>query len=141
MPTKAIPKNDYMYLWMSNDYEYHLVVEDGELRIYSYDYWSEDTILSYHEWEDWYGYLRECFEWMNDCFAIDAMRYSVLNIEWKETFDIAKEIINWADENMTEDLSYFLVENNDLVSRVPSSNLINLIERGLGKKRTYCYYK
>jgi hypothetical protein len=33
---------------MANDYEYYLAIEDNELRIYAFDYWSEDTIMSNH---------------------------------------------------------------------------------------------
>ncbi len=143
IPEKVISGNDYFYIWMSNDYEYHLVVEDWELRIYTYDYWSEDTIQDNHSWEGWWEYLQNCFEWMYDCFARNTMRYQTLNIEWKEPFDIAKEIINWADSSMTEDLSFYLVKDNNRVSKVPSSNLLKFLNRALSKigEKTYCYYK
>lgn len=143
IPETVISGNDYFYIWMSNDYEYHLVVENWELRIYSYDYWSEDTIQDNHSWEDWWGWLHDCFEWMYDCFARNTMRYQTLNIEWKEAFDIAKEIINWADSSMADDLSRSLVENNDRRFKVPSSEFIRFINRALSKvgEKTYCYYK
>lgn len=143
VPEETISWNDYFYIWMSNDYEYHLVIENWELRIYSYDYWSEDTILSDHQWEDWWQYLNRYFEWMYDCFAIDTMRYQILNIEWKAPFDIAKEIIDWADSSLADDLSCYLVQDNDRRDRVPSSNLLKFINRALKKigTRTYCYYK
>ena len=140
IPEKVISGNDYFYIWMSNDYEYHLVVEDWELRIYSYDYWSEDSIQENHSWEDWWDYLYNCFESMYDCFESNTMRYQALNIEWKAPFDIAKEIINWADENMADDLNWALVENNDRRNKIPGSDLIRFIERAIGE-RTYCYYK
>lgn len=143
IPGKAISGNDYFYIWMSNDYEYHLVVENWELRIYSYDYWSEDNIQSDHWWEDWWGWLHNCFVGMYDCFDRNTMRYLALNIEWKETFDIAKEIINWADSNMADDLNYELVENNDRRNKIPSSEFIKFINRALSKvgEKAYCYYK
>ncbi len=143
IPEKVISGNDFFYIWMSNDYEYQLVVEDWELRIYSYDYWSEDSIQDNHNWEDWWGWLHDCFEWMYDCFARNTMSYQTLNIEWKEPFDIAKQIINWADNNMADDLSCYLVENNNRVYKVPSPNLLNFIKRALSKigEKTYCYYK
>lgn len=143
IPEKVISGNDYFYLWMSNDYEYQLVVEDWELRIYSYDYWSEDTIQDNHSWEDWWDYLYNCFEWMYDCFARDTMRFQTLNVEWKETFDIAKEIVNWADRNMTDDVGGSIVENDDRTIKLPSSTLLRFIERALSKigEKTYCYYK
>ena len=89
IPEKVISGNDYFYIWMSNDYEYHLVVENWELRIYSYDYWSEDSIQDNYSWEDWWGWLHDCFVGMYDCFVRNTMRYLALNIEWKEAFDIA----------------------------------------------------
>lgn len=143
MPAKVISGNDYFYIWMSNDYEYQLVVEDWELRIYSYDYWSEDTIMSNHAWEDWWGLLSLCFEWMYDCFVRNTMRCLALNTEWKEPFDIAKQIINWADNNMADDLSCYLVEDNNRENKIPSSNLIKFIKRALEwiGLRAYCYYK
>lgn len=143
IPEKTISGNDYFYIWMSNDYEYLLVVENWELRIYSYDYWSEDNIQENHSWEDWWSYLHGCFEWMYDCFARNTMRYSALNIKWKEAFDIAKEIINWADGNMADDLNWSLVENNDRRNKIPSSDLIRFVERALSKigEKIYCYYK
>ena len=143
IPEKAISGNDYFYIWMSNDYEYLLVVENWELRIYSYEYWSEDSIQDNHSWEDWRDYLYNCFESMYDCFESNSMRYSALNIKWKETFDIAKEIINWADINMADDVNCCLVENNDRTDKVPSSSLINFINRALSKigEKAYCYYK
>ena len=143
IPEKVISGNDYFYIWMSNDYEYLLVVENWELRIYSYEYWSEDSIQENHSWEDWWEYLHTCFEWMYDCFDRLTMRYSALDIKWKAPFDIAKEIINWADENMADDLSWALVENNDRRNKIPGSDLIRFIERALSKvgERTYCYYK
>lgn len=143
IPGKVISGNDYFYIWMSNDYEYLLVVENWELRIYSYDYWSEDSIQENHSWEDWWEYLHTCFEWMYDCFIRNTMRYSALDIKWKEAFDIAKEIINWADENMADDLNWALVENNDRRNKIPGSDLIRFIERALSKigEKTYCYYK
>lgn len=143
IPEKVISGNDYFYIWMSNDYEYQLVVEDWELRVYSYDYWSEDTIQDNHSWEDWWGYLHTCFEWMYDCFARDTMRYQILNVEWKAPFDIAKETINWADRNMADDLNWSLVENNDRRYKVPSSDLLKFINRALSKvgEKVYCYYK
>lgn len=143
IPEKVISGNDYFYIWMSNDYEYHLVVENWELRIYSYDYWSEDNIQSDYSWEDWWDYLQNCFEWMYDCFDRNTMRYQTLNIEWKEAFDIAKEIINWADSNLSDDLNWCLVENNDRRYKVPNSEFIKFINRALGKvwEKTYCYYK
>lgn len=143
IPEKVISGNDYFYIWMSNDYEYLLVVENWELRIYSYEYWSEDSILDSHQWEDWWSYLYGCFEWMYDCFDRHTMRYSALNIKWKAPFDIAKEIIDWADENMADDLNWALVENNDRRNKIPGSDLIRFINRALGKigEKTYCYYK
>lgn len=143
IPEKVISGNDYFYLWMSNDYEYQLVVEDWELRIYSYDYWSEDSIQSDHSWEDWWDYLYTCFEWMYDCFDRNTIRYIALNIEWMKIFDIAKEIVNWADRNMTDDVGGSIVENNDRTIKFPSSTLLKFIERALSKigEKTYCYYK
>lgn len=143
IPGKVISGNDYFYIWMSNDYEYLLVVENWELRIYSYDYWSEDSIQSDHSWEDWWSYLYNCFEWMYDCFDKNSMRYSALNIKWKEAFDIAKEIVNWADINMADDVNCCLVENNDRTDKVPSSDLISFIKGALSKigEKAYCYYK
>lgn len=143
IPEKVISGNDYFYIWMSLDYEYQLVVEDWELRVYSYDYWSEDTIHSNHSWEDWWSYLHGCFAGMYDCFARSTMRYQVLNIEWKETFDIAKEIINWADNSMADDLSCYLVQDNNRMSKVPSTNFLKFIKRALEKigDKVYCYYK
>ena len=143
IPEKTISGNDYFYIWMSNDYEYLLVVENWELRIYSYDFWSEETIQDNHSWEEWWGYLHDCFEGMYDCFARTTMRYSALNIEWKETFDIAKEIVNWADISMADDVNCCLVENNDRTDKVPSSDLIKFINRALSKigEKAYCYYK
>lgn len=143
IPEKVISGNDYFYIWTSNDYEYLLVVENWELRIYSYDFWSEDTIQENHSWEDWWDYIQNCFEWMYDCFAKTTMRYSTLNIEWKDAFDIAKLIANWADRRMSDDLSECLVENNDRINKVPSSTLIKFIERALSKigNKVYCYYK
>lgn len=143
IPKKVISGNDYFYIWMSNDYEYLLVVENWELRIYSYDYWSEDNIQSDYSWEDWWNYLHGCFVGMYDCFDRRTMRYSALNIKWKEAFDIAKEIVNWADENMADDLNRSLVENNDRRNKIPSPDLIRFIERALSKigEKTYCYYK
>lgn len=143
IPEKVISGNGFFYLWMSNDYEYQLVVEDWELRIYCYDYWSEDSIQDNHSWEDWWDYLYNCFQWMYDCFARNTMSCLTLNVKWKEPFDIAKEIANWADNNMTDDLSCYLVENNDRRSKIPSTNLIRFIEMALSKigEKTYCYYK
>lgn len=143
IPEKVISRNDHFYLWMANDYEYLLAIEDWRLRAYSYDYWSEDSIQENHSWESWRDYLCNYFEWTSDCFAKTTIRRSTLNIKWKETFDIAKEIINWADENMTGDLGWALVENNDRRNKVPSSDLISFINRALSKigERTYCYYK
>lgn len=143
IPEKTISGNDYFYIWMSNDYEYLLVVENWELRIYSYDYWSEETIQDNHSWEEWWGWLHDCFVGMYDCFARTTMRYSALNIKWKETFDIAKEIINWADISMSDDVNWSLVENGDRASKVPSSDLIRFINRALSKigEKAYCYYK
>lgn len=143
IPEKVISGNDYFYIWMSNDYEYHLVVENWELRIYSYDYWSEDNIQADHSWEDWWGYLYTYFQWMFDCFDRNTMRYMALNIEWKAPFDIAKEIINWAYRNMADDLSYYLVEDNNRTSKVPSSNFLKFINRALSKvgEKVYQYYK
>ena len=143
IPEKTISGNDYYYIWMSNDYEYQLVVEDWELRIYSYDYWSEDNIQENHRLEDWWDYLHTCFVGMYDCFDKNTIRYSTLNIEWKAPFDIAKEIINWADSYMADDLNWSLVENNDRRNKVPSSDLIRFINRALSKigEKTYCYYK
>ena len=143
IPSKTIIGHDYFYIWMSGDYEYLLVVENWELRIYSYEYYSEDSIQSDYSWEDWWSYLHGCFQWMYDCFNRNTMRYSTLNIKWKEIFDIAKEIINWADENMADDLNWELVENNDRRNKIPSSSLISFIKRALSKigEKTYCYYK
>lgn len=143
IPGKVITGHDYFYIWMSGDYEYLLVVEDWELRIYSYEYWSEDNIQDNHSWEDWWSWLHDCFEWMYDCFDKNTMRYLTLNVRWKEAFDIAKEIINWADINMADDLNWELVENNDRRNKVPSSDLIRFINRVLSKigEKTYCYYK
>ena len=143
IPEKTISGNDYFYIWMFNDYEYQLVVEDWELRIYSYDYWSEDSIQDNHSWEDWWSYLHHCFEWMYDCFDRLTMKYSALNIKWKETFDIAKEIVNWADINMADDVNRSLVENGDRTDKVPSSELLKFINRALNKigEKAYCYYK
>ena len=143
IPKKIISDNDYFYIWMSNDYEYLLVVENWELRIYSYEYWSEDSILDGHQWEDWRDYLYYYFQWMLGCFDKNIMRYSTLNIKWKEAFNIAKEIINWADINMVDDVNWELVEDNDRRSKVPSSSLISFIERALSKtgEKIYCYYK
>lgn len=143
IPEKTISGNDYFYIWTSNNYEYLLVVENWELRIYSYDYWSEDNIQLDYSWEDWWSYLHGCFVGMYDCFDRRTMRYSALNIKWKEAFDIAKEIINWADIDMADDLNYELVENNDRRNKIPSSDLIRFINRALSKigEKTYCYYK
>ena len=142
IPEKVISGNAYFYLWMS-DYEYQLVIEDWELRIYSYDYWSEDSIQSDYSWEDWWDYLQNCFAWMYDCFNKNTMRYIALNVEWGEPFAIAKEIVNWADYNMNDDLGYSLVEDNDRRNKIPSTQLIRFIERALNKagEKTYCYYK
>lgn len=143
IPEKVISGNDYFYIWMSNDYEYLLVVEDWELRIYTYDYWTEDNIQDNHNWEDWWGWLQDCFVGVYDCFARDTMEYSALNIKWKEAFDIAKDIINWADINMADDLNWALVENNDRRNKIPSSELLKFINRALNKigEKIYCYYK
>lgn len=143
IPGKVISGNDYFYIWMSNDYEYLLVVENWELRIYSYEYWSEDNIQSDHSWEDWWSYLHGCFVGMYDCFDRRTMRYSALDIKWKEAFDIAKEIINWADINMADDVNWSLVENGDRRNKIPSSDLIRFIKRALSKigEKIYCYYK
>lgn len=143
IPEKMISGADYMYLWMTDDYEYYLAIEDDELRVYSYDYWSEDTIRSYHEWESWWGWLGERFEWMYDCFAIDTIRYIALNIEWEETSDITKSIVNWVYANMTGDANHYLIEGDDRRDRIPSEELTKFIKRALEKigLRVYCYYK
>ena len=143
IPTKPISRDNYMYLWMADDYEYHLAIEDNELRIYGYDYWSEDTIMNNHAWEDWWGLLNLYFEWMYDCFAIDTIRYMTLDIEWKEISDIAKLIVSWADTYMTTDVNWYLVENDDRGSKVPSMGLIKFVKRALEKvgQKVYCYYK
>lgn len=143
LPTEKISWNDYMYLWMSSDYEYQLVIEKDKLGIYSYDYWSEETILQYHEWESWWSYLWDYFHWMYDCFTTTTMCHTTLNIEWKNAFDIAKLIVNWADRHMNEDINYYLVENDDRTNKIPSSGLIKFIEKALSKigEKVYCYYK
>jgi hypothetical protein len=60
-----------------------------------------------------------------------------------EAFDIAKEMVNWADDNMSDDLNWSLVENNDRRNKIPSSEFIKFIKRALTKvgEKTYCYYK
>lgn len=140
---EKISGDRYFYLWMSNDYEYHLVIENNELRIYSYDYWSEDTIQNNHRWEEWWGWLHDCFEWMYDCYTKETMRYMPLNTEWKDATDIAKLIVDWTDTSMKDDVSYSLVENNDWVQKIPSKKFIEFVAGALkiiGNK-VYQYYK
>lgn len=144
--TRHVPKEiiiDDIYLWARNDYEYRLAVEWDRLRIYCYEYWSEDTIRDNHEGEDWWAWLDTVFYWAYDAFDINTMQYNELHFEWKSAEDIARFIVEWVDNKMTDDVNDYLVVNNDWENKVPSQRLINLIQKALDKtwERVYCYYK
>ena len=135
LPSHQITREDECCLGYDNSWDFWLVFEEWEFRIYTYEWWSYDSIVDWeHEWEDWWRYCDVYFKGCDDVFDIGTCEYLPVKFENTNPEWMACEI--W---EATEDLE----DNYSITSREwdwPNDKLINFIKEHLLNK-IYCYYK
>lgn len=135
LPKKRISTKDSVCLGYDSNYDFWLVFEDWEFRIYSYEWWSYDSITDWeHEDEDWWEDCCHYFEAVDGCLDLNTCEYLPVKFENTNPEWMACEI--W---EATEDLE----DNYSVTSREwdwPNDKLINFIKEHLLNK-IYCYYK
>lgn len=135
LPQKCIPREDKLLLGYRDDYDYWLVFEEWEFRVYSYQWWSMDGIIDGgHEDEDWRDDCDTYFKWGDGCLDIYTCEYATVKFENNNPEDMAYEI--WTP---CEDLEsrYSISDGND---EWPNDKLVDFIANHL-KNKVYCYYK
>ena len=102
-PDKKIPVGEYFSMWYSDSYDYIMTIENWYIKIYWAEYWSEESI--YNEWrenEGWVSRRNNYFENYYDCFDRDTVECLIFDPEGESPDDIAREIIDWAWENLED---------------------------------------
>ena len=140
LPNKRISQQNLMYLGYSDNYDIVLAVEEWEFRIYNYEFWSEDSIYSDHEDEDWRTNVNHYFWTGSDCFDMDTCEYVVAKFENDNPLDMASELILACD--VLEDVSHRISDE-----WVPTDELIQFMKHWLMEiakyngALVYGYYK
>ena len=122
-------------------YEFLLVIEEWEFRIYNYEYWSDESIYDNHQDEDWWTSIQNYFWVWDDCFDVDTCEYSVAKFENDTAIAMANEFLTACREKL-DDVNWRF-DNN----WCPSTDLIGFMARGImenmvyGKQKVYTYYK
>ena len=135
LPSKPIPREDLLCLGYRDSYDYRLVFEEWEFRVYNYQWRSMDSIIdSHHENEDWRDDCFTYFKWGDGCLDKDTCEYATVKFGNNNPEDMAYEI--WSACDDLED-RYSISDGND---EWPNDKLINFIKEHLLNK-IYCYYK
>lgn len=141
LPKEHIPKENIFWLGFWDGYEFLLVIEEWEFRIYNYEYWSDESIYDSHQDEDWWTSIQNYFWVWDDCLDTDTCEYSVAKFENDTPIAMAGELLAVCREKL-DDLNWALDDN-----WWPSTGLIGFIARGIvenmtyGKQKVYTYYK
>ena len=133
LPQKRIPREDELCLGYCDNYDYWLVFEEWEFRIYDYEWWSNDSIAN-HEWEDWYDEVDNYFAGGDDYLDKNTCEYMSLKFENNNSEWMAYEI--WEACDNLED-RFSITDNTD---EWPNDKLVNFIKEH-SMNRVYCYYK
>lgn len=142
LPEKRISREDSFWLGYADNFDYWLVVEEWEFRVYNYEWRAEESIMINHEWEDWWAYCSDYIQSVADCLDKDTMEYTVPKFETNDAEDMAIDLVRACEERF-EDVSYNL-KNGDWT---PSELFIKFIRHWLekinsyNKDKVYCYYK
>lgn len=134
LPEKLISREDSLCLGYCDNWDYWLVFEEWELRIYNYEWWSYDTCRGEHWDEDWWACTDCYFEWTDGCLDKITCEYMSLKFENTNPEWMAYEI--WEACDNLED-RYSISDWND---EWPNDKLVNFIKEH-SMNRAYCYYK
>lgn len=135
LPKKCIAREDELCLGYDQSYDFWLVYEEWEFRIYTYEWWSYDSIVDWeHEDETWRDDVCLYFSGADDCFDKDSCEYTPVKFENTNPEWMAFEI--WEAVKDIEDS--YSATNNDW--DWPSDKLINFIVEHF-RNKVYCYYK
>lgn len=138
LPQKIIPAEDSFYLGYVENNDVRLVIEEGEFRVYNYEWWSWESINENHYDEWWWVDIGEYFGGGCDCMDRDTCQYSVVEFDSKDAVDMAIELANVCTEEL-EDTSY-VREDNERVRQ----NLVDFIRRWMwmvdSYKNSFVYY-
>ena len=135
LPQKCIAPEDECCLGYDNSYDFWLVYEEWEFRIYTYEWWSYDSIVDWeHENEDWRDDMCLYFSGGDGCIDKDSCEYLPVKFENNNPVGMAFEI--WEACKTNEDC--YSITNADW--DWPNDKLINFIKEHLLNK-IYCYYK
>ena len=135
LPKNQIALGDECCLGFDNSYDFWLVFEEWEFRIYSYEWWSYDSIVDWeHEDQHWWRYCNDFFKWTDGCLDLDSCEYLPVKFENTNPEWMAYEIWEACDD--LED-RYSISDWND---EWPNDKLVNFIKEHLMNK-IYCYYK
>lgn len=147
LPKKRIAREDRMYLGYADNYDVVLAIEDWEIRIYNYEYWSDDAITDWeHEDEDWREPIDDYFGWVEWNLDVETCEYLVADFESNDPNDMAKELL-YACTDELEDRSWTIYDLDDNNDAIPSQKLVDFLRRCLVKTKeyqdslAYAYYK
>lgn len=136
LPRHLILREDECCLGYKDSYDYWLVFEEWEFRVYSYEWWSYDSIVGWgHENEDWYSDCDNYFQWADDFLDRETCVYRTLEFENTNPEWMAREIWEACDD-ILEDCYSITCDDWDW----PNDKLINFIKEH-SMNRVYCYYK
>lgn len=142
IPREKIPKENCMFLGYADCRDFVLAIEEWEFRIYSYEYWSWDSITDgEHENEDWWANIETYFWEWDGCFDMATCEYVVPNFQSHNILDMASDLYLSCEDRL-EDISYIIDDE-----WIPSDALLKFLKRGQEKIRefndtlVYCYYK
>lgn len=134
-PQKRIKSEDMCCLGYDNSWDFWLVFEEWEFRIYTYEWWSYDGVRDWgYENEDWYEDVNNYFADGDDYLDKDTCEYMSLKFENNNPEWMAYEIWEACDD--LED-RYSISDWND---EWPNDKLVNFITDHI-KNKVYCYYK
>lgn len=135
LPQKRITSEDMCCLGYDGSWDFWLVFEEWEFRIYIYEWWSYDNIVDWeHEWEDWYSEVDNYFARVDNFLDTDSCKYFTVEFVNNNPEGMAYEIREACD-NLEDCYSITCAEWD-----WPNNKLINFIANHI-KNKVYLYYE